>query len=231
MHRGRTLITAVLILGVTALYVAAGLLSLRLAFLHPYVAAVRPATGVALAACLLLGTRVWPGVFLGTFVVRILTLGTVVPALGIACGNTLTVLLGAHLVRRLASGCHAFDRALDIFRFTVFAGLLSPMTSATLGVASLTLGGFAYWGDSGALWWTWWLGDAMGIILVTPLVLSWSNTTHRGPWRHRISAEAMLVCVAAVLVGLLLFSGLLPGDMAKPLALFELPLFAWMAFR
>jgi len=96
----------------------AGLLGLRLAFLHPHVAAVRPAIGVALAACLLLGARVWPGVFLGTFLVRILTLGTVAPTLGIACGNALTVLLGTHLVRRLANGCHAFDRAPDIFRFT-----------------------------------------------------------------------------------------------------------------
>jgi signal transduction histidine kinase len=230
MHRGRTLTTLVLILGVTALYAMVGLLSLRLAFLHPHVAAVWPASGVALSACLLLGTRVWPGVFLGSFLVRILTLGAVVPALGIACGNTLTVLLGAHLVHRLVNGCHTFDRAPDIFRFTVFSGLLSPMLSATLGVASLTAGGCAHWGDSGALWWTWWLGDAMGVILVTPLILSWSHTSGWF-WRHRISVEAMLVCVAAVLVGLLLFSGLLPGDMAKPLALFELPLLAWMAFR
>jgi signal transduction histidine kinase len=208
----------------------AALLGLRLAFLHPHVAAVRPATGVALAACLLLGTHVWPGVFLGAFLVRSLTLGAVAPALGIACGNTLTVLLGAYLVRRLAHSYHAFDRAPDIFRFTVCAGLLSPMLSATLGVVSLTVGGFAYWGESSALWWTWWLGDAMGVILVTPLILSWSNTSGWS-WRHRIGVEAILVCVAAVLVGLLLFSGLLPGDITKPLALFELPLFAWMAFR
>src|SRR4030095_13474726 len=127
MHRGRVLTTPVLILGVTALYAMVGLLGLRLAFLHPHVTAVRPAIGVALAACLLLGTRVWPGVFLGTIVVRVLTLGSVAPALGIACGNTLTVLLGARLVRRLANGCHAFDRAPDIFPFTVFAGLLTPL--------------------------------------------------------------------------------------------------------
>jgi integral membrane sensor domain MASE1 len=194
------------------------------------VAAVRPATGVALAACLLLGARVWPGVFLGTFVVRILTLRAVPTALGIACGNTLTVLLGARLVRHVANGCHAFDRAPDVFRFTVCAGLLSPIVSATLGVASLTLGGFAHWGESGALWWTWWIGDAMGVILVAPLVLSWSHTCGWS-WRHRMNVEAMLVCVAAVLVGLLLFRGLLPGDVSKPLALFELPLLAWMAFR
>jgi signal transduction histidine kinase len=230
MHRRRAVTTPVLILGVTALYVMAGMLGLRLTFLHPHVTAVRPAIGTALAACLLLGARVWPGVFLGTFLVRILTLGAVAPALGIACGNTLTVLLGAHLVRRWANGCHAFDRASDIFRFTVFAGLLSPILSATLGIANLTVGGFAHWVDSGALWWTWWLGDAMGVILVTPLVLSWSKTPC-WPWRCRMSVEAVLVCGATVLVGLLVFSGLLPGDVAKPLAFFELPLLAWMAFH
>src|SRR5919197_523453 len=100
-------------------------------------------------------------------------LTTPVLILGVTAFYVMAVLLEARLVRRLANGCHAFDRAPDIFRFTVFAGLLSPMLSATLGVVSLTVGGFAHWVDSGALWWTWWLGDAMGVILLTPPILSW----------------------------------------------------------
>lgn len=114
MHRGRAFSAPVLILSVTVLYVIAGLLGLRLAFLHPHVTAVRPATGIALAACLVLGAQVWPGVFLGAFLVRILTVGPVASSFGIACGNTLTALLGACLVHRFANGCHAFDHAPDI---------------------------------------------------------------------------------------------------------------------
>src|SRR5262252_1761441 len=230
MYRGRPCSAPVLILGVTVLYVLAGLLGLRLAFIHPHVAAVRPTAGVALAACLVLGAQVWPGVFLGAFLVRMLTAGAVAASLGIACGNTLTALLGAFLVRRLANGRHAFDHAPDIFRFTVLASLLSPMLSATIGVASLTMGGLAHGVDSGVLWWTWWLGDAMGILLVTPFVLSWSGP-HPWSWRRMVRLEPVLVCLAVVVVGLLLFSGLLPGDMQKPLALLAIPLLAWMAFR
>jgi signal transduction histidine kinase len=179
---------------------------------------------------LLLGANIWPGVFLGAFLVNVTISGAVAPSLGIACGNTLEAFVGAWLVMRYAHGRHAFDRAADIFRFTLLAGLLSPTLSATVGVTSLVWGGLARWADYGAIWWTWWLGDAMGALLVTPLVLSWSTTQHR-PWRRSEFGEAVLVFLAVVSLGLLVFAGLLPRGPQQPLAFLVVPLLAWMAFR
>src|SRR5262249_38031770 len=120
--------------------------------------------------------------------------------------------------------------APDIFRFTVLASLLSPMLSATIGMASLTMGGLAHGVDSGVLWCTWWLGDAMGILLVTPFVLSWSGP-RPWSWRRTVRLEPVLVCLTVDGGGPLLFSALLPGAVQNPPALLAFPPLAWMAFR
>src|SRR2546427_536376 len=94
--------TPVVILGLAAVYVLAGKLGLLLAFVHASATAVWPPTGIALAAFLLLGYRVWPGIFLGAFLVNLTTAGSVATTIGIATGNTLEGLVGAHLVNRWA---------------------------------------------------------------------------------------------------------------------------------
>jgi integral membrane sensor domain MASE1 len=134
----RNLIT---VAGLCAVYFVAGKLGLMMAVVHPSATAVWPPTGIALAALLLLGYRVWPGILLGAFLVNVATAGTVATSLGIAAGNTLEGLLGAYLVNRFAGGCNTFNRAQDIFKFTVLAGMACTV-SATFGVTSLSLGGF-----------------------------------------------------------------------------------------
>src|SRR5258707_1221496 len=143
----------------TLVYLVAGKLGLMLAFVHASATAVWPPTGIALVALLMLGPRVWPAIFLGAFIVNITTAGSVATSIGIAAGNTLEGVVGAYLVRRFARGPQAFNRAQDVFTFAVLAGLLSTMVSATVGVASLSLGGFFNWGDSRSVWWELWLGD------------------------------------------------------------------------
>ena len=128
---------------IAGVYFVAGKLGLALASVHPSATTVWPPTGIALAATLLLGYRVWPALFVGAFLVNLTTAGSVWTSLGIASGNTLEALLGAWLVTRFANGCHAFDRPRDIVRFVGLAGVLSTTVSATVGVASLSLGGYA----------------------------------------------------------------------------------------
>jgi hypothetical protein len=77
-------------------------------------------------------------------------------------------LLGAYLVNRFAGGRGLFDRTQNIFKFAFLAAMASTMVSATCGVTSLTLGGFAKWSDYGAIWLTWWLGDTAGDLVVAP---------------------------------------------------------------
>src|SRR5262245_5687742 len=123
------------ILGLTAVYLASGRFGLSLAFVNASATAVWPPTGLALAALLLWGYRLWPGVFLGAFLVNILTQGSGATALGIATGNTLEALAGAWLVQRFARGLRAFDHTVSIFKFVVLAAILSTTISATFGVA------------------------------------------------------------------------------------------------
>jgi integral membrane sensor domain MASE1 len=144
----------------TVVYFAAGKLGLSMAFVHPSATAVWPPAGIALAALLIFGYEVWPGILLGAFLVNLTTAGSIATSIGIATGNTLEALLGAWLVSRFAAGQHAFDREQDTFKFAILAGMLSTTVAATFGVTSLCLGGFAQWASYRAVWATWLLVDA-----------------------------------------------------------------------
>src|SRR3982751_7127398 len=124
---------------VAAVYFGAARLGLALAFVNASASAVWPPTGVAIAALLLLGSRAWPGVFIGAFIANLTTAGTVATSLAIAAGNTLEGIAGAWLARRYANGLNAFTRTANVFRFVLLAGLLAPTISATIGVSSLGL--------------------------------------------------------------------------------------------
>ena len=104
-------------------YVLTGKLGLLFASVHASATAVWPPTGIALAALLILGVRMWPAVAVGAFLVNVTTAGTVPTSLGIALGNTLEAVIGAWLVGRLAGGRAAFERPRGIF---AFAGAVVP---------------------------------------------------------------------------------------------------------
>src|SRR5438034_2777800 len=161
------------ILALAAVYFCAGKFGLSLASLNGSASAVWPPTGIALAAVLLWGHRLWPGIFLGAFLVNFATTGSPVADLGIAVGNTVEAVLGAWLVNRYAQGTRAFDRAREVFKFVVLAAMLSTVVSATLGVTSLCLGREARWEQYPAIWLTWWLGDMVGALVVAPLLVIW----------------------------------------------------------
>ena len=152
------------------------------------------------------GYRLWPGVWLGAFLVNITTAGSVLTTIGIAAGNTLEAVLGAWLVDRFANGRQAFERAGDIFRYVLAAPILSTVVSATFGVTSLALGGYAPWFQFGPIWGTWWLGDAVSALIVTPLLLIWcANPLPR--WDRRQISEAILILAVLLGVCVLGFSG------------------------
>jgi diguanylate cyclase (GGDEF)-like protein/PAS domain S-box-containing protein len=214
-----------------AAYFAAGKFGLTLAFVHASATAVWPPTGIALAAFLLLGYRVWPGILLGAFLVNATTAGSVATSLGIALGNTLEGVVGAYLVNRFANGRHAFDQARDIFRFALLAALLSTTVSPTLGVTSLCLGGFAEWAQFRPIWFTWWLGDVAGDLVVAPALVLWSMKRH-GRWKPGQKVEGVALLLGLILVGQCVFGGLFPSEVKDyPLEFLCIPLLVWAAFR
>ncbi len=217
-----------------AIYFVAGTLGLKLASVHASSTAVWPPTGITLAALLLLGYRVWPGIFLGAFLVNLTTTGytaiSFATSIGIATGNTLEGLVGAWLVERFANGRNAFNRPRDIFKFTVLAGAVSTAVSATFGVTSLALGGLAHWTNYGPIWLTWWLGDMSGDLVVAPLLLIWWAEP-RIRWSRRQLLEVSLLLGYLFAVGEVVFGGWFPiGASNYPLAL-AVPLVVAAAFR
>ena len=193
-------------LTLAGVYYLAGKFGLSLALINASATAVWPPTGIALAALLLYGYRLWPGIFVGAFLVNISTQGSLATSLGIATGNTLEALLAAYLVRRFAGGVSAFKRAQDTFKYAGLAAVLSTMPSATLGVTSLCLGGFARWDQFGPIWLTWWLGDLVSNLIIAPAILIWTNQS-LPRLNARQFAEGLLLLLVAVVTGCLLFLG------------------------
>lgn len=227
----RSSLSADLATGLAAVYVAAGKLGLAFAFVNPSSTPLWAPTGIALAAFLLFGYRVWPAIFIGAFIVNLTTAGSIATSLGIAAGNTLEGIAGAYLINRYASGRRFFDSARDIFKFAVLAGVASTMVSATIGVTSLALGGYARWADYGPIWLTWWLGDASGDLLIGPLIVLWGEQFGIGNLRGRM-AELALLMGTTVAVGMLVFGGVLPAGMRNyPLEFLCVPMLIWAAFR
>ena len=215
---------------VFTVYVVSGKLGLAFASLHASATPVWPPAGIALGALLLFGWRVWPAIFAGAFVVNVTTSGSVLTSLAIAGGNTLEALLGAYLARRFARGAAAFERAQDIFKLAAMAAIGSTAVSATIGVATLVLTGHAALRDAGWIWLTWWLGDASGILLLTPLVVLWGRASAE-PLRHRrVELLALFTVVAASAV--LVFGGVLPEAWRRlPTAFVSIPPLLWAAYR
>jgi PAS domain S-box-containing protein len=227
----KRLIPAIVI--VASAYVVAGKLGLQLAFVNASATAVWPPTGIAIAAVLLLGLPVWPGIFLGALVVNLTTAGSAVSSLGIAMGNTLEALVAAYLINRFAHGCRAFERPQDLFKFVLFAALVGTAVSATIGVLSLSLTGYAAWSGFASIWLTWWLGDAAGALIVAPLiVLFWTRPELPGGPRRRRSLEAVLLTAVVLLTGWVVFGGDLWLSVERyPDAFIALPVLAWAALR
>jgi integral membrane sensor domain MASE1 len=144
-----------------AVYFGAAKLGLTMAFVAEQVTAVWPPTGIALAALLFFGYRVWPGIALGAFLANATANEPLATATGIALGNTLEALAGAWMLRRLVQFDPALGRVKDVLGLVVLAAVLSTLVSATVGVTSLCLGGVKPWTAYPAIWTVWWLGDAM----------------------------------------------------------------------
>lgn len=123
-----------------AIYFAAAKLGLALNNVSGFAAPVWPATGIALAAILIMGYQYWPSIAFGAFLVNFTTGAPLFVAIGVAVGNTLEAFLGAYLLRRFIGFQNSLERVKDVFGLLVLAGLIATLVSATIGISSLLLG-------------------------------------------------------------------------------------------
>lgn len=187
-----------LVVLVAAAYYAGARLGLRLAFLNRNVTAVWPPTGIAVAALVLGGRRMWPGVAAGAFFANLLNGLPPPTAAGIAVGNTLAPLAASLLLDRIAFR-RGFDRTTDVAGLVFGAGLGCMMISATLGTATLALAGAVAAGTLGSVWLVWWIGDAMGVVVLAPLLIIAFTPGGATPVRKRpLEAAAALITAMAL---------------------------------
>src|SRR6185503_8875877 len=189
------------ILGLAAAYVGTGKLALLLAIPPGYATAIWPPAGIALSALLLLGSRAWPGILLGSFLVNVSTTFSPAAAAAIAGGAAAQALAGAALVRRFVGTPLVLLCGRDIAMFLLLGGA-SCVVGATVGVATLYVRNVLQVRELPFNWWTWWVGDVIGVAVLAPLVLI-AFGTPREVWRRRAVPVAVPLGILLVLTTVL----------------------------
>ena len=200
-------------------YYAAARLGLLLAFESTNASPIWPPAGIALAGLLLLGWRAWPGIWLGSFAADTVvffanhaaapvTILWVSPV--IACGSTLEAIAGWWLfdcwLRRVnMKGWQGpLFRRVYVFRFAIVA-LVICLVGAGFGPVAICASGIETWEKFGFVWFTWWSGDATGVLIFTPFLLAWGarELLKRGPvfWGETVLAFAVLALFCVVIFG------------------------------
>jgi PAS domain S-box-containing protein len=185
---------------VLAAYFLAGKLGLAVPFTSGNISPVWPAAGVAVAALWVAGYRVWPAIALGAFLVNFFTPIPHSAALGIALGNTAGPVIGVCSLRRLAGFHPSLSRVRDVVGLIVLAALGGTAISATIGAGVLFFNGVNAWAHFGVAWLMWWLGDALGVLIVAPLVLAWPRLVAMRRDRHVLELGSLLLGTAVACI-------------------------------
>jgi PAS domain S-box-containing protein len=209
-------------------YFIAGWLGLKIPFTGSHITLVWLPTGIAVAALLRWGWRIWPGIFLGAFLVNLSIGSSLMLASSIAVTNTLGPLITAKWLEKYGFQV-GFDRQTDVARF-IFAAFLGMSISSIGGVTNLYLADLLPMEAVGFAWLTWWMGDSVGVLLATPLLLSLSRSNLQ--LLKRTPKELVIWILVAGLVAWFAFVqdyGRLGRTL--PLAFLTLPMVAWAALR
>ena len=217
---GRHAWYAVEVAVVAGLYYGAARAGLHLAYLNGAVTALWPPVGVGLAALVILGSGVWPGIVIGDLLVADFStpLGTV---LGQTAGNTLEVVVAAVLFRRLAARRIGLERVWDVLALVVCAAI-GTLISAVFGVVSLKLGNVIKAAEFGSVFRTWWLADLSGALVFAPLLLVMAGVRSWVLPRTRLVEGVLLLVVLVSVVEV-------PSQSDVPYIVF--PVLIWAALR
>lgn len=216
---------ALKILAVAAVYYGSARLGLLQQLVRGQVTPLWPPTGVALAGLLVLGLRIWPGIALGAFLANASIGPSPLAVLGIVAGNTLAPVC-AYLMLRRAEFREQLDRLRDVLALVFLGALAGMLISSTVGSGVLVLAGAlkasAFW----PTWSVWWTGDAMGVLVVTPFLL----TLRRARWPRHAGLVRWIEAVALAL-GTLFATMLATHTTNSSLLFVVFPFLIWAAFR
>ncbi|MFI6602366.1 MASE1 domain-containing protein [Nonomuraea sp. NPDC050536] len=212
-------------LGVAGAYFAAAKLGLQHELVRGQVTPLWPPTGIALACLLLMGLRIWPGITLGAFLVNVPIGPTALAVVVISAGNTLAPVCSYLLLTRVGFRT-TLDRLRDALALVFLGALGGMLVSATMGTGALVLSGALELDKFWPTWSVWWTGDAMGVLVCTPLLLVIRHT-------YRSSASVALsrwVEAVALLVGITIVTVMATSGSVNLLFL-VFPFLIWAALR
>lgn len=183
-------------------YFIVGTVGLAIEPVGTFASFVWPASAVGFAAVMLWGYRLWPSIFIGAFLVNVAAGAHPLAALFIGAGNSLEALAGAYFLTYYIGFDTALLRLRDNVGIIVVA-LFAPIISATIGVTSIWASGALLGTTVPASWSAWWAGDALSILILSPLLIKWSShprfTRTTGQYVELV-ALTLLVCVTALFV-------------------------------
>jgi PAS domain S-box-containing protein len=212
------------------LYFLAAMAGLAVPFTADNVSPVWPASGIALACLLMFGWRCWPAIYLAAFLINFLSHLPLLPALGLAGGNTAAALAGTYLVQRIPGFRTSLTRLRDVLGLIVLAAVLGSTVSASIGTGVLLLSGLEPWAKQASTWLMYYLGDAMGIVLAAPFLLSLRELVKLRSAARRLELVGLLFLTAVASV-LLFDEHLFFAARHTVLALLVFPFVLWAAFR
>jgi PAS domain S-box-containing protein len=198
---------AIALIATALCYVILAKLGLALASINPSATPIWPPTGLAIAALLVWGQRLWPAILVGAFIANVTTAGSLATSVAIAAGNTLEAVVAVWLINIWSRGRDTFASPVGVAKFGLICLGPSAMISATIGVVSLSAAGFADWGNFVRIWTTWWLGDLAGALVFTPFLVLWAE--HAVPDAECPPLrEVLAIFATAVVIGVITFSPL-----------------------
>ncbi len=210
----------------TAIYLVAAQFGLSLGAVSGFATLVWLPSGIAVAALLLFGSRLWPAVTIGAFLANLLNGAPLFVALGIGIGNTLEAIACIYLLKR-KNFRNSFNHIRDVYLF-IFTGVpLSSGISATIGVTSLLLGSIVSHQSYYITWISWVMGDAISMLVIVPFVMTWKVLP-----RIKISLRRVIEAVALVtllfIVGMIVF---FPTNVDYPITYLVFIPLIWTSFR
>lgn len=221
-------------------YFATGWLGLLVAVPPGYATAVWPPSGIALAGLLLWGPRVWPGILLGSFLINAwvsyaatqtyLGFASLAVAASIALGSTLQALLAAHLLRRWIGLGRIFSSGPAALGFAAIIAACC-VVAATWGVTTLHFTGVVDYAAFFESWHTWWIGDVIGALVITPLILNSRVLLSRDAAPLRMAESLGAFVLLAAVTAFVFYYQAPIGEVAYPLTFLPLPLLVWIACR
>ncbi len=222
--------TWLLMAGVCAAYLVTARVGLLAGNVGHHLSLIWPSMGIALAAALIFGLRVWPAILAGAFLAQWSVGAPAGFAALTAAGNTLEIVAAASLMRMFRTFHPGLRRINDVLSFLLIPVVITPVIGALAGVGGLCLFDLSPWDGFPKTWVKWWMADAMGILVAAPALLVWSERLRR-PLPRKRALEGVALFLLLIGVSYVVYGGWLGDRLSSSLTFAFFPFVIWGALR